>query len=349
VEGQADASEPGADADRGVTPGGYAYEVVRDEEAPEPRVRRRREPGEARRFSGGVLLAAVALTAVVAVIAGWFAASLAGEGGSDDARASANVGNVISAFSRQEGATINRSDGALPASYPDGIPVHPDARLVSSVEIVNGEDVSYLVAYDVPGARGDVAAFYAQAFEEDPWQLDAVQDSTETSVHQFSRIDDPNIEGFVLSAESEDDRLTTILVSLRVIQGAPEQAAGEPFEPGESKPLPEGFPSDDVPMYGGATVIETLVQREPGAVNYSVTAVTQDSADDVIAFYRGELEPAGWSVEDAGDGGSTLAGAQAVQFASADGTTQGIVVAGELGEDPSFTRVEVQLRTTTSS
>jgi hypothetical protein len=345
---------PGDDPRAGVTAGGYRYEVVDDTEqrVHRPRALRIRAPRIARRpggaprtWSSPVVLWAVGLTLVIGAVVGWFAASFAGDGGANDARTTANVGSVINAFTRQEDAVSTRFEGALPPSFPSELPVYPHARIVSAVQHVRDGDVSYLVAYDAADRRADVSAFYGDALSGDPWQIDAVQDGIDSSVHQFSRIDDANVEGFVLAAESKDDRITTILVSLRIIAGAPDDG-GEPFDAGAGKPLPEGFPAEDVPVYPGATVIESILQREPGAESFSISAVTRDGIDEVLTFYEDEFADAGWLVQPAGNGGSTLEDAEAVQFSAADGSVQGLLTAGVLAEDDTYTRIEIQVRTT---
>jgi len=72
---------------------------------------------------------------------------------------------------------------------------------------------------------------------------------------------------------------------------------GEEGGPGGVE-LPEGFPRD-FPLYERATVRVATVAPEGG--RFLVSMETEDSADEVRAFYEGELDKDPWQVENVQD------------------------------------------------
>jgi len=63
----------------------------------------------------------------------------------------------------------------------------------------------------------------------------------------------------------------------------------------EGGKLPEGFPSD-FPVYSGAKVASSFTANTDGKDGMSVVWETNDSADDVSAFYKSNLVAKGWKV-----------------------------------------------------
>ncbi|MBI5283679.1 MAG: hypothetical protein HY874_01160 [Chloroflexi bacterium] len=322
-----------------ITEGGYSYTVIDDESAVAPgppKVGAR--PGI--RIHAAVLAAAVIIPAIAAGAIAWFMAP----SGGDDGRIAADVANVISAFSQGNGATASiRYEGELPAGYPNDVPGYPGAKLVSSMLQINGEDAGYLVIYDTADARATVASYFEDKLAADPWQVDAGQDNRDSTLQQFSKIDDPNIRGLVLAAESKGDKLTTIVVSVQVT-AAGKDLANRAFTLGASKPLPEGFP-EAVPQYPDSTVIELAFQKQPNARSFIVSFVTKDDISKVLDYYRGQLESSGLTVTDGDASQSPLADAEAVEFTDDEQTVGGQLTAGTFAEDESYTRIDLQVQT----
>ncbi len=89
---------------------------------------------------------------------------------------------------------------------------------------------------------------------------------------------------------------------------APAPPAGAtPAAPGEVAPddaiasegvIPEGYPTD-VPVYPGAAPGSSMTM--PG-LGVFATFQSDDSVQDILNHYRGELAKGGWSVEDSADG-----------------------------------------------
>lgn len=320
-----------------LTEGGYAYTLADDSvttgapAAPSPRRRRVRF---------WLALAAAAIVPAAAVGAAvWFVGA---DGEDSGGRQNQNVSNVINAFSQGGGApSLQRYEGELPPGYPDDLPEYPDADLIASLAQGGEGAAGYLVVYDTTDDREDVAAFFADQLNEDPWQIDAGRDGRESTLHQFSKIDDADVSGVVLSASSKDGDVTTIVVNVQIASGA--RDVEEDFELGVTKPLPEGFP-EDVPQYPDAIVIESAFQNEPGAENFIISFVTRDNVTSVFDFYRQELGE-GWTVEDADASESPLEDAQALSF-SRDDAISGGIVAGVFAEDRNYTQVDLTVRVT---
>ncbi|MEX2225345.1 MAG: hypothetical protein WEB52_02715 [Dehalococcoidia bacterium] len=328
----------------GVTDSGYSYTVVDDDAkatAPPPP---EKSPREAIAVKPWVLGAAVIIPAIVVGAAVWLLASQFGDE-NGDGRLEPNVTNVVNAFSQSgEGTGMIRLEGSLPEAFPDEIPVYPGSRVISSIVQLRGDDAGYIVVFDTDDARQDVAAHFADVLSEDPWQVEVEQSGRESTVVQFSNIEDPDIEGVVLAAESKDDAVTTIFMSVNVV-GAAADNEQEDFEPGQSRPLPAGFPAEQVPPYPDSTTIETGFQRAPQGQQFIVSMVTEDAPNDVLDYYREQFDGLGWTVEEGEEGTSTLANGTAINFTNEDGSMAGTVEAGELAEDGDLTRVNVQVAT----
>jgi hypothetical protein len=332
------ASEPDALATESMTAGGYAYEVVDDGGPTTP------WPQSAQSGRGGVPAWTLALAALIpAIIAGaavWF--FFGRDGGSGDDRLHASSSSVLNAFTAGgDGTVTTRYEGELPPDYPDDVPRYDEAAVISSVLQVSGDDAGYIVVEDTTDDRDDVAASLKEQFDTDPWQVDVGQDSRESTLYQFSKIDDADITGIVLLTQSKDGSRTTIITSIQEVSGAADRE-DTPFTPVASRSTPKGFP-EELPVYEGAVVIESAYQKNAQGTSFAISYITLDDADGVLDFYRSGLEDAGLTVEDGDASSSSLEDAQAIRFADEDLMLQGDVTVGTFGEDDSYTRVDVQL------
>jgi hypothetical protein len=342
ASGDVAGSRPGAG---GITEGGYSYNVI-DEDAPPPPPSPK-APSRRLSLTPWMLAAAIVVPAVIVGAVAWLIASQMDDGGGGGGdRLERNVTNVVNAFSQGgEGTTgVIRHEGALPNSFPEEIPLYPGSRVISSIVQLRGDDAGYIVVFDTDDSRQDVANFFADALAEDPWQVEIEQAGRESTVVQFSNIEDPDVEGVALAAESKGDAVTTIFMSINVVGGAGDNEL-EDFDPGQGRPLPAGFPAEQVPQYPDSTIIETGFQRAPQGRQFIASMVTEDDPADVLDYYRNQFEGLGWTVEDVPEGSSTLANGTAINFTSEDGATGGTIEAGGLAEDESFTRVNIQVAT----
>ncbi|MDP9236200.1 MAG: hypothetical protein M3P30_02180 [Chloroflexota bacterium] len=337
TRGGDDAPHPVTEPTAALTPGGYSYTVVGDDDA-EPAAGVSDTP-RARGISPLLLVAAATVPAVLVGLLVWFIAPSSGGGNN---RVNADVSSIVNWFSQSSGATSTRYEGKLAPGYPDGVPTYPSARLLSSVVQTQGEDASYFVIYDAKDSRQNVAAYFADKFGADPWQIEVAQDGHDSTGHRFSKIDDPNLSGYVIAAESDKDDLTTIVVSVQVTAGA--KAAGlRPYDPGVAKTLPDGFPSG-VPPYPDATLIESAYQKQANGRSFVLSFVTKDDIAKVLDYYRQQFSGDGLTVTDGDTSQSTLVNAEAVAFTDSGQTLGGQVIAGKLAEDPDYTRIDLQVR-----
>jgi len=319
-----------------LTESGYAYTVVDETPAaPVPKIERERVPVH---VSKPLLAALIVVPAVIAGVAAWFTASSLSDGGGG-ARTNANVASVINAFSQGQGGVTRRIEGELPPGLPGDIPSYPGAEVVSSLVSVTGDDVVYLIVYDTGDRLDDVASHFDDALSADPWQIDGAQDGRDAALRQFTKIDDADIEGLVLLAESKDGGLTTIFLSVQVTSGADDTEL-EAFVPRVTRQLPKDFP-EGIPQYPDAIAIETGFSRASQGTRYDVSLITKDSVSSVIEFFRDEFEGDGWTVTNADPSQSTLANAEAITFESDDASLSGGLVAGEFADDANYTRIDL--------
>lgn len=348
-EGQPAPGEPSAapvpdtpaPAAESLTEHGYAYSVVGADAdviaAPAAPVAGRERHGLSLPWVAGL----VVVTAVVAAVGAWFGA-MALDDDSGGGGSAADVGSVLNAFTAGQGSdVVKRYEGATPPGYPSDIPVYPGAEVVASVLQIGGEDAAHLVVLHTDDARDDVAAYYQDALDADPWQVDGAQDARDSSVRRFTKIDDPDIEGIVLAAESADRAVTTIFLSVQVVGGAAD-ADLPPFEAPVTRPLPPEFPGE-FPQFPDSIIIQTAYQRAPSGNTHALSLIARTDATAAVDFYREELTGAGYTVEDASPEGSGLEEAVAVSFLSEDGETSGTVVSGNFTEDRNYVQIDVQV------
>ncbi len=341
-------TSPEPAAGESLTEGGYAYSVADDDPQALPRTAGTTDaPRERRRGVSPLLLAALAIVpAIIVGVLVWFAVSWFTDDSGGGDRVNADVSNVITAFSQGDAATtVRRYEGELPPGYPDDVPMYPGSDLVASLVQLSGENAAYLVVYDTSDSRGDVAAFFEDALGERPWQVEAGRDGADASLQQFTKTDSADITGVVLSAESKDDDVTTIVISMNVISGADEADDGQDFEPAVGKTLPSGFP-DDVAIYPDAILIETVYQRQPEGDSYLASFLTRESTSDVVQFYRDEFEDNGWTVNDGDATEAPLENADAVGFSDDGGEISGGVLVGDFADDGDYTQINLQIVST---
>lgn len=341
-----DAANAAADAISGdgesTTPRGYAYSVVDDSNGgSDAHTATQASSGGGRGMLVPLLLAAI-VPAIIVGVAVWFIASSRG-GSSDPSRISGDVANLLNVFSQgADGSVATRYESQLAPGFPGGVPAYPGAKIVSSVRQVKGADVSYLAVYDTKDSREKVSSYFDDKFAADPWQVDAGQDGRESTLAQFSKIDDPNVTGLVLVSASDSGKLTTIVQNIQVTAGASD-ATKTTFSPIGARTLPDKYP-DRVPPYTDALLIESAFQKQGGASSYLASYVTKDGASDVLDFYRGKFTGDGLMVRDGDASASTLKDAQLVQFSTVAQDITGQVTVGKFAQDDAYTRIDIQTR-----
>ena len=167
--------------------------------------------------------------------------------------------------------------------------------------------------------------------------------SDELVALQFDKVDDANVTGGVAINSTDSDGASSIVVSVQAILEEARRGEEEPFVLGKSKEVPQTFPSE-IPVYPGATIVDTAWLRSPGNTDFAVTLLTEDGQSDVIDFYRGELSGLGWDVVDEEDTGFALV----ISFSDENDELSGSVSADVFADDESYTQVDIQVSVASS-
>ena len=269
-------------------------------------------------------------------------------GGGNEDRSAGIIHRLLLSSQPSESGTLESFVGRLPdgLSAAETPPQFPGADLIVSSRQAATREASglgqpasqaaiYLIVLDTDAARPRVFAFYEEALDKEPWQLEASASTEELDTLEFSNPGNLDISGVVTIARGGEDERTTILVSLRDAGARQEEL---PFELAASLPIPRTFPPD-VPVYQGATITGTLFLREPGNENFFLVFLTTDGQDAVVEFYRQTFEGQGWTVE-----GDTLGLADRISFEDAERDLQGEVFVDRFSQDRQYTEVVIQLR-----
>ena len=278
-----------------------------------------------------------------------FAAACGGGGGNSDERVASVIHRLLLAAGTDDTSQLESFPGELPEGLPVDPPLYPGAELIVSsrqpgpvgqgaptAEAGTPQPVLYFIVLDTDDSRSDVFTFYEEELDSEPWQLDGTVSTPDLDTIQFTNAEDLDLSGAVSIASGGEDGRTSILISLQdagaVLEDLP------PFESEESLPLPKEFP-EDVPLYDGAINTSTAFFREPGNESFLLIFLTRDDKEDVIAFYREELEAAGWTVED----GESIDTELRLTFEDSAGDVFGSVLADTFARDDEYVEVTIQV------
>lgn len=271
--------------------------------------------------------------------------------GDDDERVSDVIQRFLLAGRGDVPTQVERFVGELPDGLPVEPPEYPDAEILTSTRLQPGagavdqstgeplQGAVYFILLDTPDDREEVYRFYEEALDEDAWQVEETASAEDVDRLDFSNVEDIDITGSVTLVQGAEDEDTSILVFLQDAGANTEEKAS--FDEGGAAILPEKFPSE-IPVYEGGVVLGTGSLREPGRENYLLQLITLDSEDEVVDFYRGAFEDAGWTVEE----GDPAAGEGALRFESEDGSIEGDVAVQEFVEDDQYLLVRITVQAT---
>jgi hypothetical protein len=268
----------------------------------------------------------------------------------DGGRTAGVIHRLLLAAATEGSGTLESFAGRLPDDLPVEPPRYPGADLIMSsrqpapftdTEVGPEQTVPqptlYFIVFDTADEREDVFAFYEEALDKDPWQLESAFSTGELDTLEFSKVDDADIAGAVSIARGGEDGRTSILISLQDAGAFREEAP--PFELGASLPVPKELP-EDVPLYPGATITSTAFFREPGNESFLVIFLTTDSQDEIVQFYRDQFHERDWSVLE----GAPLGLEERIDFRDEGGDIQGSLLADRFPRDRSYTEVRLQVR-----
>jgi hypothetical protein len=292
-----------------------------------------------------LMLLSVVVAAALAGVAVFFVTS-----GDDDSGGSVDAAGIVDGLmrlGRADQANISSYDGELPPEFAADFPMYEDAEVVVSIAIASEEGTGYLIVLSSPDPADEVYAFYNDALDVDPWQVEVGRASDEFTGLRFLRPDNIDVSGDVSLHQSQlDDRTVIYLSYSDISQALVPGGASDPFAVGGTRPLPVGFP-EDIPIYEGAeptVILDTYFERGQGGRAFIVTFLTKDSQDAVIEYYRQEFEGRGWVVSDAAQSGTSFA--LGIEFDDGpDQSVSGSITADAFENDPAYTQVDLLVTT----
>lgn len=287
----------------------------------------------------------------VALLLGAFVAVSACSGGegADEERIAGIIHRLLVAAGTEGTEQLESFPGALPDDLPVELPIYPGADLLVSnrqpAPFTDFESSSsdvpqpllYFIVMDTSDSREDVFAYYEEALDQDPWQVQSSFSTEQLDTLQFFYVKDIDIGGVVSITRGGADDRTSILVSLQDAGAFVDEEP--PFELQPSLTLPRAFPPE-IPLFEGATITGTAFFREPGLQSFLIVFLTTSGQDDVIDFYREAFQANGWTVQDTAAFG--LEGR--IDFRDAAGDIQGDVFANRFQRARQYTEVSVQVQ-----
>jgi hypothetical protein len=303
------------------------------------------------RVSGGAglppWLPLAALAVVPALIVGVLVFALAGDSGGGSSGSAAGIVDAFLRLSPSTDQTVESYKGSLPPDLPAEVPTYNRAKPVVSYSIKTPEGTNLFAVLTTSASVEEVFNFFTDALDEDPWQVEVGQSSTDGVGIRFSRPDNADVSGIITIHHSDLDNVTSIFLTYEDVSAALTPGTGSvPFSSGTSRPLPAGFPSD-VPVYQkdqGTIVLDTYFERAQGGQFFAVTFLTKDSSDDVIGFYEDDFVGRGWTTTDTSPGGTSFA--VSIEFADKEQTLTGQISADSFEDDSAYTKVELVVQVT---
>jgi len=274
---------------------------------------------------------------IVALMAGLAAAAGCGGGGGSDQEAESAIAKLLK-VGQSPGTTNQVFVGELPPDLPSGLPEYPGSSLVGSTITTSDAAKTLSVLRETGDPVDKVYAFYEQALDTDPWEIQISSFPAKSAGLQFVNINDANMAGAVIIQSSGDDEGDCLIfVSIQTASGT---ATSEPFELEPSKPLPRDWPAQ-VPIYPNATITGTAWGRAEGASEWQISFLAQTTPTDVIDFYRTELTNASFVVTD--EAPQNEVSVLSFKNELTAETWNGAVSAQTFADDPSYAQGTVQL------
>ena len=279
--------------------------------------------------------------------------AFAGCASDDDGRFAGVIHRLLVAAGADGAGGLESFPGRLPSDLAVTPPLYPGAELIVSSQQPAPQDIDaleegaaggeaphpllFFIVLDTDASRREVFAYYEEALDEDPWQLEASISTGGLDTLQFVNVDDPDIAGAVSVAEGGEDNRTTILLSLQ--DAGAVLAEAPPTDLPASLPLPREFP-EDMPLYSRAVITDVAFFRAPGDESFLLIFLTRDSQDEVIRFYREAFDELDWTVTEGSSAGLT----ERITFRGEQGDIQGDVLADRFLEDRRYTQVSIRVQ-----
>jgi hypothetical protein len=249
---------------------------------------------------------------LMGVVAMVLMAALTGCGGGDDKK-TIDVG---------DGNKVTLDDD-LPDSFPDSFPVYDGAHLEGAVQ-GNQDGIEGTVATWTTGdSFDDVTAFYKDAFDGGDWKLTtegtvsgtaywAVENSDASKAGYVSVSDGDNVSIMAVVGDNPENASSNGSSDDGSDSGSDSSSDdgsdgsddgsdnGEDGSDGsvslpDAVDLPNGFPSDQVPMPDDGRVSYANTITSNGVTSFMVNAYSKKSIEDLGNFYKDELEGNGFT------------------------------------------------------
>lgn len=199
----------------------------------------------------------------------------------------------------------------LPDSFPDDFPIYDGADLQSAVEGEQEGIAGTVATWETDDDFEKVKKFYDDALKDGPWKSvgdGTIADSAFWSVENSAG----DKQAYIQIADADP---TTIIVvvgdaagDIIPDSGSDDSDSGSDSGGGElpdEVDLPDGFPGDRVPLPDDIRITNASSVNVSGAQSFLVQFYSQDSTDDLAAFFKDGLEGKGFtqSIQTSQDGG----------------------------------------------
>lgn len=272
------------------------------------------------------MLATLLITALLAVACG---------GDGDDQEQIALLQRFIQAGQGPR-TNIEMLAGQLVPEFPSDPPLYSPASIVMSFRLSDAERRAFFVLLSTDDARDTVAADIERKLRDGGWRITGASNGRDRTAFQFAKSGSGDWSGSIAITGRPGGQGNEITMSLVQSDGP---ASTTTFEPGQSFPLPPNFPSS-MPIYPGATIIDTSWEQTSDGREFNIRFVTQDSEDQVLLFYERELPNSGWEVAD------QFQGPDISSLFIADPINQrpaGFILTRQFPEDERFVEVSLQI------
>jgi hypothetical protein len=260
--------------------------------------------------------------------------------------------------------------GDLPDSFPDDFPIYDGADFQGASTAKQDGIEGTVATWTTGDDLDDVTAFYDEEFADGPW---AIQTEGTAGGSAYWAVQNSDSDKAAYVSVSESDGEVTILAT---VSDDPNQASSDgddgsddgSSDDGDSSSddgddgsssdgddgdvpvieaelpdevdLPNDFPTDLVPLLDDAHVASANTITSGGVTAYTVAYYTEDTADEVASYYKGELEGKGYtqSVQTSDNNGIYAAYAE-----NADGTGKIIVVTASDSDVDGYRQVVLQV------
>lgn len=212
--------------------------------------------------------------------------SLAGCGNSSKAPEVAKVEEEVNKIAEEAGADVKVNLGQmgtnlkLPETFPkDVVPVLDDANIVNVID--NKDNNSMGIIFSTNKKYEEVASFY-QAVLNGAEDFNQYQQDTTTILSGKK-------EGYrvtITAAKDPNNNNTSVMLDVNYSEIAEKEAKKSLFASTTAAALPDGYPSDILPLLAGDKLMEGRYSESDGSVNYYLTVLSDKPMKEIVTGYE---------------------------------------------------------------